>query len=151
APAPLRGRQGFGIALFVAIVTGWFLLAYVRRGPVLVDELIRNELVSHAVEHAPGRRFLHPSLDFLGNFAPWSFCTLLALGRLWRTPAADATVRRFERFLACWFLGGLVIFSISPHNAARLLFPVLPPAALLAGRALSPWVAQWRTRLAVAT
>src|SRR5262245_49962010 len=139
-PAPIRGRQGLGIVLFVAIVAGWFLLAYAQRGPVLIDELIRNELVSHAVEHAPGRRFLEPSEDFLGNFAPWSLFTLLALYQLWCAPAADAAVRRFERFLACWFLGGLLIFSISPHNPARLLFPVIPPAALLAGRALSPWV-----------
>src|SRR5262249_36249302 len=37
------------------------------------------------------------------------------------------------------------------HNPARLLFPVIPPAALLAGRALSPWVTRLSVRAAVAT
>src|SRR5262249_49530667 len=51
-----------------------------------------------------------------------------------RSPAADDEVRRFDRFLWCWFVGGLTIFTLSPHNQARLMDPMVPAAALIAGR-----------------
>jgi hypothetical protein len=52
---------------------------------------------------------------------------------IWAHPAPDDRRRRFDRFCFCWFLGGLLVFAISPHNPARLLYPVIPPAALIAG------------------
>ena len=136
-PAPLRGRQLPGLAVYLLVTLGWFWLAYRQIGPSLVDMLIRNELVSHAIEHAPGRRFMKPPGDFLENFAPWSLATVVGLVRVVRTPAAGDGPRRFERFVWCWFMGGLLVFCLSPHTAARLLYPVIPPAALLAGRELA--------------
>jgi 4-amino-4-deoxy-L-arabinose transferase-like glycosyltransferase len=83
---------------------------------------------------APGHRFRKPPSDFVANFAPWSLLTLLGIWRIWSTPAPDDTARRFERFCFCWFVGGLLLFAISPHNPARLLYPIIPPAAIIAGR-----------------
>jgi hypothetical protein len=136
-PAPLRGRQLPGIALYVLIVGGWFVLAYRQVGPHLIDNMLGRELLGHAVEHAPARRFTKPAQWFLGNFGPWSVVALAGLVRIWRAPAVDDRERRFERFLFCWFVGGLLIFSVSPHNAARLNFPLIPAAALIAGRELA--------------
>src|SRR5262249_46841711 len=82
-------------------------------------------------------RFWKPLGDFLANFAPWSVATCVALYRAIRRPAPSDDVRRFERFLVCWFAGGLLLFCVSPHNQARLMYPMIPAAALLAGRELA--------------
>jgi len=132
-PQELRGSHVLGVALFLVIVFGWFGLAYLRWGPRIVDNLIRSELVRHAVMNVPGHRFGKPPSDFLANFAPWSILTILGMWHIWAHPAPDDGRRRFDRFCFCWFLGGLLVFAISPHNPARLLYPVIPPAALIAG------------------
>src|SRR5581483_9122975 len=98
--------------------------------------MLGRELLGHAIEHAPGRHFTRPLGDFFGNFAPWSAAAALAVGRTLLRPAADARERRFERFLVCWLAGGLLGFSLAPHTAARLILPVVPAAAVLAGREL---------------
>jgi hypothetical protein len=121
---------------------GWFALALLQVGPHLIDNMLGRELLGHAVEHAPGRRFTRPAWWFLGNFAPWSIAALAGLVRSGRAPAADDRERRFERFLFCWFVGGMLIFSVSPHNAARLIFPLIPAAALVAGRELATLTAR---------
>jgi 4-amino-4-deoxy-L-arabinose transferase-like glycosyltransferase len=135
-PRPVRGRQAGGIALYLALTLGWFLLAWRQEGSALVENMLGRELLGHAIEHAPGRHFTKPLEDFFGNFAPWSAAAALALGRSLLRPAADARERRFERFLACWLVGGLFVFCLAPHTAARLILPVVPAAALLAGREL---------------
>jgi hypothetical protein len=133
----LRGSHALGIVLFFAIVGGWFLAAYRQAGSHLIDTMVRSELVRHAVMRAPGHRFRKPLSDFLANFAPWSLLTLLGLWHVWSAPAAEDGARRFERFCCWWFAGGLLLFAISPHNPARLLYPIIPPAAIIAGRELA--------------
>src|SRR5579884_2711520 len=135
-PWPVRGRQAAGIGLYLALALGWFLLAWRQEGSSLVENMLGRELLGHAIEHAPGRHFTRPLGDFFGNFAPWSAAAALAVGRTLLRPAADARERRFERFLVCWLAGGLLVFSLAPHTAARLILPVVPAAAVLAGREL---------------
>ncbi|HLK10670.1 MAG TPA: glycosyltransferase family 39 protein [Candidatus Binatia bacterium] len=135
-PRPVRGRQRLGVTLYVTLTLGWFLLAWRQEGWPLVENMLGRELLSHAIEHAPGRHFVKPLEAFLGNFAPWSVAAVLGLLRALVRPAADAAERRFERFLVCWLAGGLLVFCLAPHTAARLIFPVIPAAALLAGREL---------------
>ena len=136
SPQPLRGSHAVGLVLLILIAGGWFLAAYRVAGQHLVDDMIRSELVRHAVMKAPGHRFRKPPSDFVANFAPWSLLTTFGLWRIWSSPADDAMARRFERFCACWFGGGLLLFAVSPHNPARLLYPLMPPAAIIAGREL---------------
>jgi len=141
-PAPIRGNQLPGIGLYLVITVGWFVLAYLQVGWHLVDNMLGRELLGHAVEHVPGRRAMKPAWWFVGNFAPWSIATLAGLVRIVRAPAPTDRGRRFERFLFCWFVGGILIFSVSPHNAARLIFPLIPAAALIAGRELATLTAR---------
>jgi 4-amino-4-deoxy-L-arabinose transferase-like glycosyltransferase len=141
-PAPIRGDQRPGIGLYLVITLGWFVLAYLQVGWHLVDNMLGRELLGHAVEHVPGRRALKPVWWFVGNFAPWSIATFAGLVRIVRAPAPTDRGRRFERFLFCWFVGGMLIFSVSPHNAARLIFPLIPAAALIAGRELATLTAR---------
>jgi len=137
-PLPLRGSQWLGVALFLTLCAGWLALAYLQLGDELVRKLIVKELFGHARESGsgnfPGEKFYQPPFYFLSQFLPWSLLTFYALWRVVKRPAADETERRFERFLFCYFVIGLAVFSLAPHQRQDLLFPLLPAAALLAGR-----------------
>ena len=141
APAPIRGKQWIGITLFLLITGGWFWLAYLQDGHALIAKMLGKELVAHAVtdgkKHYPGMLFYQPILYYLGRAAPWSVFALYGMYRLYKKPSADGMVRQFERFLFCWFVFGLCMFSLAPHQRADLLWPIMPAGALLAGRELS--------------
>lgn len=136
----LRGSHWGGIGLFLLITAGWVGLAYWQWGQALIDKLFLRELVFHVVEgeqkKLPGTQFYLSPLYYLGRAAPWSLLAYFGLWRIWRTPASDVTERRFERFLFCWFLGGLILFSLAPHQRGDLLWPIMPAGALVAGREL---------------
>jgi len=129
-----------GIALFLLITVGWFVLAYHSAGRPFIDKIIGKELVGHTVsdtkQHFPGSLFYQPSFYYLTRGAPWSLLGIYGLWRVWRAPSSEASARRFERFLFCWFLFGLLLFSLASHQRADLLWPIMPAAALLAGREL---------------
>lgn len=137
-PGSWRGF-GAGLALFIAIVAGWFALACLEFGRPVADKLIFKELLAHAVS-VDGKRglplsgFYKPWVYFLSRFAPWSALAFIGVWRAWRRPAADALERAFERFLACWLVGGLVVFSFASHQRGDLIYPLLAPGAWLAGR-----------------
>lgn len=139
-PLPLKGNHLLGVILFLLITVGWFLLAYHSAGKPLIDKMLGKELVGHSVtdakQHFPGSLFYQPTLYYLGRGAPWSLFGIYALWRVWRAPGAEPPVRRFERFLFCWFFFGLVLFSLASHQRGDLLWPIMPAAALLAGREL---------------
>jgi 4-amino-4-deoxy-L-arabinose transferase-like glycosyltransferase len=150
SPAPLRGSQVPGILLFVAITGGWLAWAYAAMGPPLVQTMLGNELVKHAVggrdNEVPFREFYKPALYVLSRFLPWSLFALVGLWRVWRHPSATDATRRFERFLFCLFAGGLLVFSLAAHQRPDLIFPLIPAAALLAGRELDRLTARLRPR-----
>lgn len=148
-PQPIRPRFWPGAALGAVLVGGWFLLAYAQVGSALTEKQIGRELVGHlsggsAGGHWPGAKPFHPLLYFLSRYAPWSLLAGVGFWRVWRRPAARADERRFERFLFCWFAVGLAVFVVAPHKRADLLLPLLPAAALLAGRELARWLAHVR-------
>ena len=146
----LRGSHGAGVALFVVIAGGWFYLSYHQLGQPLVDKLIGDELVGHITRNQrgwlPGTRFWEAPFYYLTRTFPWCLTGCLGLWRIWKHPAADASERRFERFLFCWFLGGLLILSMAPHQRSDLVWPLLPAAALISGRELDRLTQHWRRR-----
>jgi 4-amino-4-deoxy-L-arabinose transferase-like glycosyltransferase len=137
----IRGSHRLGLALFCLITFGWFALAYQEMGEVVLDKMLKREMIFHAVTDETGdvigQNFYKPLLYFLHRFLPWSLPACAGFWRVWKRPAASEPERRFERFLLCWFLVGLVVFSIAPHQRGDLLAPVIPPAALLAGREIA--------------
>lgn len=137
-----------GVFLFVAICGGWFLAAYSQVGQPLIDKMIGRELVGHVTSSDSGGlpfvSFYKPPLYFLSRFAPWCIPAVVGLWRVITQPATSIDERRFERFLACWFLAGLAVFCAAPHQRADLLLPLIPAAAMLAGRELAHWAAAWR-------
>jgi len=149
-PVPFKGSQLLGIGLFLLITIGWFLLAYYNAGKPFIDKIIGKELVGHAVSdtkfHFPGSLFYQPPLYYLSRGAPWSLLGIYGLWRVWRSPSTEPSPRRFERFLFCWFLFGLILFSLASHQRSDLLWPIMPAAALLAGRELDR-LSRWSTRI----
>lgn len=140
--APIKGSQVAGVIWFVVLVVGWFGLAYAGMGQALINKLFVQELAGNAI-HAhdmtvfPGRWFYKPPLYFLIRFAPWSLAACIGFWRVCFRPAVDDEERRFERFLFCWFFGGLVFFCLGASQRGDHLMPLLPATAWLAGRELA--------------
>lgn len=139
-PRP-AGTHWAGVAVFLLLTLGWLVPAIVSAGQPLVDKLFFQELVGQAAgvgkEGYPGRNLPRPTLYFILRFLPFSLFVLYGLWRILRRPAAEAAARRFERFLFCWIVGGIVLFSLASHHRGDLLLPLWPAAALLAGRELA--------------
>jgi hypothetical protein len=138
----LCGRQWPGVLIWLLISAGWVFLAYRQFGQPMLDKVLGRELVGHAVIGRSGTlsplgEFYLPTVNFLARFAPWSILTCLGLWRVCRRPSSEEWTRRFERFVFCWFVGGVLIFSVAAHQRPDLIYPVIPPAALLAGGELA--------------
>jgi len=147
--APLRGNHFLGVLLFLLIGGGWFLLAYAQLGQPLIHKVIGRELIGEAIgidEGAASWGPLKPPKDFLLTFAPWSLVLLYSFWRIWKRPDADPTNRRFERFLVCGLLVGMIVFCSAGHRQSRLIVPLFPFAALLSGRELAALLVPWSDR-----
>jgi 4-amino-4-deoxy-L-arabinose transferase-like glycosyltransferase len=145
ASAPRSGLGSgmwVGMALYLLVAGGWFLLAYGMRGDALLDKMLVRELWGHvstigADRHTiPGVGAIKPMGHFLLRFLPWSLFAFLGFWRVLRRPATAPAERRLERFLFCQFWAGMLLFSLTSHQRPDLEFPLLPAAALLAGREL---------------
>lgn len=153
APLPLRGSQWAGVGMFFLLTGGLFYLAWQELGPPLITKVIGKELVGQALaggarkQYLPGMLIWQQPLYYLGRAAPWSFLAYYGLWRIWKRPATETSERRFERFLFCWFVAGLAIFSIAPHQRADLLWPIMPAGALIAGRELARLTQRWKDRV----
>jgi 4-amino-4-deoxy-L-arabinose transferase-like glycosyltransferase len=145
-PSPVREHL-LGLLLFLGIGGGWFLLGWQEAGPRFWDRLVIQELVSHAVggqerQAAPGLAFwFKPAGYILSRMLPWSLPAALALWRLWIRPDPSPERRRAGRFLAAFFLGSLLLFSLATHRRPDLMLPLAPPLALLAAVEVARW---WR-------
>ena len=139
-PRP-TGTHWAGIAVFLLLTLGWLVPALVSAGEPLANKLFFEELVGQATGVGkggfPGRNLPKPTLYFILRFLPFSLFALYGLWRIVRHPAVAADARRFERFLFCWIVGGIVLFSLASHHRGDLLLPLWPAAALLTGREMA--------------
>lgn len=139
-PAPCAPHLA-GIALYLVLTLGWFVAASISQGQAPIGTMFYTDLISDAVSayrdgwQASG--LLKPTFVLLFRYLPFSLPFLLALWRIFRHPASDPGERRFERFLTCWILFGLLVFSLARHQHADHLLPLWPACALLAGRELA--------------
>jgi 4-amino-4-deoxy-L-arabinose transferase-like glycosyltransferase len=144
----VRGSHLFGLALYGLIAFGWFALAYQEMGQVVIDKMLKREMLFHAMTDetgdAIGQNFYKPAIYFLHRFLPWSLPACAGFWRVLKRPAISEPDRQFERFLSAWFFVGLVVFSIAPHQRGDLLAPIVPPAALLAGREIALLLKRFR-------
>ncbi|MDX5445311.1 MAG: glycosyltransferase family 39 protein [Zoogloeaceae bacterium] len=138
---PLSGSHLTGLIAFCGMTLGWFLLALAEHGSDLIDKMFFQELVGHATgvnKHTSlGENLPKPTLYLLARFLPFSLFFFYGLWRVFRHPAVDPAERRVERFLTCWVLSGMLIFSLAAHHRPDLLLPLWPACALLAGREMA--------------
>ncbi|MEM1424008.1 MAG: AAA family ATPase, partial [Planctomycetota bacterium] len=118
--------HALGVAFFVVLVGGWVWLAYLDSGQAFFDKVIGKELVGHATASGKGDPplvgFYKSPSYFLWWFAPASPIALVGLWTMWRS--ADERTRALVRFLGWWMVGGIALFSLSPHQRADLLTPI---------------------------
>lgn len=138
-----------GAAIMLAIVGGWFLLANHATDGRAFAKLISDELVGHALGTkddfgAPGARFTRPTAWFLTRMAPMSLFATVAIVRTIRHRRADRD--SFARCLVGQIFLGILIFSIAAENRFEHLFPLIPAAALLAGREVAHLTQRWTER-----
>lgn len=150
-PRSPGGRIWPGALLWLTLVGGWFVLAWLSAGDDLIRKQLGRELAGHLTGAEAGGKHpfsdpFHSALYFLSRYAPWSLAACAGCWRVWRRPAASAVERRFERFLVCWFALGLLVFTLAPHKRPDLLLPIIPAAALLAGRELAGWLGRFHPR-----
>lgn len=135
------GSMAAGIALYLTICGGWFLLAWHVGRDDFINKMIRAELVGHATQARSDRlawvEAWKPFLYWLGRFAPWSLAACVGFWTVLRRPSADQLERYLERFVFCWFGVGLMIFSIGSHKRGDLVYPLIAPSALLGARVLA--------------
>ncbi len=136
-----RGSHWGGIILFLVIAGGWFALAYAEMGQPLIDKMLGRELLGHAVRDERGvlSGVTEPTKAFLAIYAPWSVVAVVGFWRIIRCPATDGRHRRLERFLLLWFALGLLMFSLAAHQRSRLIYPLVPAAALVIGLQMARW------------
>lgn len=138
-PQPgLSGSHRRGLLIFLTLCLAWAVPALWFHGGDLVDQMIYRELLGHTVvpnDHHGNvvMRVLTPTINFLTRFAPFSLFSGAAIIRSFRRPSEHSGERRLERFLVCWILAGMMIFTLSAHHRADLLLPLWPAGALLAG------------------
>ncbi len=136
-----RGSHRVGVAVYLGACLGWLLLAVYTCGYEVIDKMLVQELFGQATgvhKHtSPGQNLLKPAAYLFSRFLPFSIFAFLGLWRILRRPAEPTVPRRFERFLACWIVVGLVVFSLAAHHRADLLLPLWPAGALLAGREIA--------------
>lgn len=144
-----RGSHVPGVVLYLVVCLGWLYAAYAVLGDPVLEKLLGRELAKHAITSDSGKewplmKFYEPPLVFVARFAPWSLLTIVALWRIIKHPSSNDTERRFERFLACFFVGGIALFAIAPHQRHVHQLPLMLAPALLAGREAVRWIAARR-------
>ena len=135
-----------GVPLFLLLAGGWLALAYLALGQPVLDKMLVRELVGHAVS-VDGKSatlaiwlagLFKPVLYLLARFAPWSILVLLAGVRLWRVEKAAQGAEWRAAWFCFWAVAvGVLLLGLGRHHRPDLIFPLLPLAALLAGRELT--------------
>ena len=138
-----------GLAGYLVVCGGWLWWAWSDWRQPLIDRMIIGELLEHAVASPDssgvmGTQFWKPTLYLLWRTLPWCVFVVPALIRVFRRPEPRAELRRAERFLACWLLASLFVFSLGSHQRGDLVWPMVLPAAILAAHEIvrrAAWLA----------
>jgi 4-amino-4-deoxy-L-arabinose transferase-like glycosyltransferase len=119
-------------APFFLIALPWYLLCYLRNGPVFLQKFFWEHhferFATDSLQHQQPFWFYVPVL--VGALLPWSPVLVLLVRRSFYRDAA-------RRFLALWVVFGFLFFSLSTNKLPGYLLPLLPGAAALMGLALA--------------
>lgn len=144
-----------GVAAFVVLGLGWYAVALAGWG----DEFVRQHLVGRYLRNLAGglvrgESYSERSLLYHATFyplhlpllaLPWTPLVVAAAVRTWRRPRrAPAPL---ARFLACWALAPVVVFTPAEYKLRYYLLPSLPALALLAAPLAAELIARQPGRL----
>lgn len=128
-----------GLALFLAVTLPWLLLVQSRNPDFFWFFFVHEQLLRYTttIHHHPG-----PFWYFLpviaGGFLPWiGFVHRAAVAA--RGSSSEYFEREDRLFLLTWVLFVLVFFSVSRSKLVTYVAPIIPPLAVLFGRALEIW------------
>lgn len=154
----MRGGHAVGVVALLMLAGGWFVAALLFGGQGVYDKLIGDELVGHAFGTSKGhlqdittgerlwefaQGLFKPTLYGLWNTVPWSVAWAIGVWRAIARPAGDGLERRLELMCLCWFGLGVALLSVVPHQRPDHLLPLIPAAAILAGREIGRWIEGW--------
>ena len=132
-----------GITAFVVLGLGWYALAWAGWGHTFVEQhligrYVRNLAGGLASGHAYSPKPWYFHLFFYPQHLPaivwpWTPFVALALWQLWRQGGLRDPR---ARFLICWAVAPVLVFTPAEWKLRYYLLPCLPPLALLTGPAL---------------
>lgn len=127
-----------GVLAFLVLALGWYVLAYAGWGQRFVDEHLVGRYVRNLAggmatggEYSPKPLWYHATFYPLHVWAivlPWTPFLVVALWRLWeRAGLRDPRAR----FLLCWAVAPIIVFTPAEWKLRYYLLPSLPALALL--------------------
>ncbi|HKA30476.1 MAG TPA: glycosyltransferase family 39 protein [Candidatus Binatia bacterium] len=129
-----------GIAAFLVLGLGWYALAWAGWGHTFVEQhvlgrYVRNLVGGLATGHAYSPRPWYYHLFFYPQHLPaivwpWTPFVAVALWELWRQGGLRDPR---ARFLLCWAVAPVLVFTPAEWKLRYYLLPCLPPLALLTG------------------
>jgi 4-amino-4-deoxy-L-arabinose transferase-like glycosyltransferase len=132
-----------GLAAFVVLGLGWYVLAWAGWGHTFVQQhligrYVRNLAGGLATGHAYSPKPWYYHLFFYPEHLPaivwpWTPFVALALWQVWRQGGLRDPR---ARFLICWAAAPVLVFTPAEWKLRYYLLPCLPPLALLTGPAL---------------
>lgn len=129
----------WGLLAFVLVAGPWYGLVASDTHGEWVEAFFGNENVNRfreTMEGHGGAVWYYPAAVFL-LFLPWSFFLAAAVKAAPNAETADHT--RARRFLVCWVVAYLVVFSASATKLPNYVYPIYPALAVLTARFLVAW------------
>lgn len=121
-----RGLRFFwnppGILIFVVSVVGWPLAAYWSYPQILEDQIMHH-FGRYQGELGGRKNFFYYAYSLPMLLLPWTPLVVLAVVRGLR---AGAYAVPFWRFVACWFVPGLLLLWTSEFKSKHYAAPLLP-------------------------
>jgi 4-amino-4-deoxy-L-arabinose transferase-like glycosyltransferase len=136
-------RLAVPAALFAIVALPWYIAMTSVHGVAY----LQGFLVGDNLERFATARFNDPRAPWYyvpvvaGGLLPWTPLAVLLVGPGWRWVRRRRTLTEPERRLVVWVLLPLAFFTLSIGKQARYILPILPPLALLIGRAIDVRVA----------
>jgi 4-amino-4-deoxy-L-arabinose transferase-like glycosyltransferase len=138
-----------GLAALAVLGGGWYALALAGWG----DDFVHQHLVGRYLRNLAGglvrgeayspKPFLYHAtfypLHLLAIAVPWTPLVVAALVRLWRRRAFGSPL---VRFLVCWAVAPVLVFTPAEYKLRYYLLPSLPALALLAAPLAAELVAR---------
>ena len=132
-----------GISLGLAVSLPWLIAVNAHTDGAFLARFIGHDVLTRAAEPLEGHSgplvyYLPVLLIF---FFPWSLLLLVHLRNL-----PETLSRPTLRFLVCWAVAPVVLFSFMATKLPHYVFPSFPAFALLTGLALDAAIRSERTR-----